>query len=228
MASCILVVEDDATVAKAVTLACERVGLSVVVASTGVAALREVSTRSVDAIVLDLWLPDIDGLDVCRRLRELGMNTPLLILSARADEVDRIVGLEAGADDYMIKPFSPAELAARIRALLRRTHAPARRTDILEVGRIRIERGPRRAIVAGSEVTLTRVEFDILATLASRAGDVVTRRELVETVWGYSAEGETRLLDVHISHLRKKLGDDPVHPRLVVNVRGVGYALRTR
>jgi DNA-binding response OmpR family regulator len=170
-------------------------------------------------VVLDLGLPDVDGFELCRRLRE-GGNIPILILTARDDEVDRIVGLELGADDYLTKPFSPRELVARTRAVLRRTEPGA--GGIVEVGELRIDLRGRTVALAGSSVALRTLEFELLAELARSAGHVVKRDRLLERVWGLSFAGGTRTVDVHVAQLRKKLG----RPDLIQTVRGVGYRLR--
>jgi DNA-binding response OmpR family regulator len=211
----------------------QKEGFAVVEAGTGPEALAALEAERPDLVLLDLMLPGQSGFDVCRAIHQKDASLPVIILTARGDEVDKVVGLEMGADDYVTKPFSPRELVARIRAVLRRSQraaegapsASAELTDELHLGCLQIDLGSRLVTVNGREVPLTRTEFDLLNTLASQAGRVVTRDQLVTRVWGYEAEGGTRLLDSHIAHLRAKLESDPSHPRLVHTVRDVGYRL---
>lgn len=223
MSTHILVVEDDDGIARPLTAALEGQGYTVTRVANGRDAIAAVA--SVDAVVLDLGLPDIDGLEVCRRIRRDGPpELPILMLTARAGEMDLVVGLDAGADDYVAKPFRLAELLARLRALLRRA-APGDPDGPVEVGAIRIDRGARRAWCEGTELELTPTEFDLLAALVRRAGTVATREELVREVWETDWVGTSRTLDMHVSALRKKLGDDPAAPRHLSTVRGVGFRL---
>jgi DNA-binding response OmpR family regulator len=230
----ILVVEDDPAVRLSLRLTCQKEGFEVAEAADGLEALSEFARDRPDLVLLDLMLPGLSGLDVCRELRQRDQNLSVIILTARGDEVDKVVGLELGADDYITKPFSPRELIARIRAVLRRS-ARANESptgpdngvivDQLRLGMLTIDLGARAVVVAGRSVTLTRTEFDLLAALASQAGRALTRDELVQRVWGYEAGGGTRLLDSHIAHLRAKLEADPSRPRYVQTVRDVGYLL---
>jgi DNA-binding response OmpR family regulator len=175
-------------------------------------------------VLLDLGLPDTDGRDVCRALRRESA-IPIVMVTARGTETDRIVGLELGADDYVVKPFSAAEVAARIRAVLRRG-AMARSDDgVMHIDGLEIDRGARRVFVDSAEVELTRKEFDLLARLARDTGHVVTREDLMSDVWDVNWFGSTKTLDVHIAWLRAKLGDDPANPRFIHTVRGVGFRL---
>jgi two-component system response regulator RegX3 len=175
-------------------------------------------------VLLDLMLPDGSGLDVCRELRSRS-SVPIIMLTARGEETDRVVGLEVGADDYVVKPFSARELIARIRAVLRRTAtAPAASAEeVLELGDVRIDRARRSASLAGEQLELSRKEFDLLQLLVDNAGTVVTRERLIDEVWDTNWFGSTKTLDVHVSALRKKLGDDPGTPRYIHTVRGVGF-----
>lgn len=218
----VLVVEDDDGIARPLQAALEGQGYTVTRVATGREALERVG--NVDAVVLDLGLPDIDGLDVCRRIRRDGpADLPILMLTARAGEMDLVVGLDAGADDYVAKPFRLAELLARLRALLRR--ASTAPDGPSEVGAIRLDTAARRAWCDGAAVDLTPTEFDLLAALVRRAGSVVTREALVREVWDTNWVGTSRTLDMHISALRRKLGDDPTAPRHLSTVRGVGFRL---
>jgi two-component system, OmpR family, response regulator RegX3 len=219
----ILLVEDEESIAVPFEDALVREGFDAMVAATGAEALRLAREERPDLVLLDLGLPDTDGRDVCRALRRES-TVPIVMVTARGTETDRIVGLELGADDYVVKPFSAAEVAARIRAVLRRgrNHSlvGAIRIDGLEV-----DLEARRAFVDGEEVGLTRKEFDLLARLARDAGRVVSREDLMSDVWDVNWFGSTKTLDVHIAWLRGKLGDDPADPRFIHTVRGVGFRL---
>ena len=220
----ILLVEDDERIRQALGLALADEGCQVVAARTGEEALELLTSATVDLVLLDLMLPGVDGLAVCRTLRS-GGDLPIIIVTARADTADVISGLEAGADDYVTKPLVASELAARIRALLRRRR-PGREGSAgswLRVGDLEIR--PDEGVVCRGcdEVHLTRTEFRLLVELAAADGRVVTREELLQRVWGYDYFGDTRLLDVHIRRLRRKIEPDPDDPALVLTVRGVGY-----
>lgn len=218
----ILLVEDDDGIARPLVAALSASGHDVVRVAMGREAL--VAARDADAVILDLGLPDMDGVEVCRRLRrDLGADLPILVLTARTSETEVVVGLDAGADDYVPKPFRLAELQARLRALLRRA-AAARPPDPedLAVGDVRIDAGARRAWRGGEELELAPKEFDLLALLVARAGTVVTRDELAREVWDTRWMGASKTIDVHVSSLRRKLGDDPAAPRYITTVRGVG------
>ena len=224
----ILLVEDEAAIAEPFTQALRREGFDPRWERTAAAGLAAARRDAPDAVILDLMLPDGDGRDVCRELRRTS-DVPILMLTARGTETDRIVGLEIGADDYVVKPFSSAEVIARIRAILRRRPPAAPDAAPLEpvqVGDIAIDPGARRAWAAGQELDLTRREFDLLARLARDAGRVVTREDLIADVWDENWFGSTKTLDVHVGTLRRKLGEDPAAPRHLHTVRGVGFALR--
>ena len=211
----ILVVEDDSNIGELVRTYLVRGGFETVWVRSGEDALAELERRAVRLVVLDIGLPGIDGLEVCRRIAG---RVPVVILSARDEVVDRVAGLELGADDYVPKPFSPRELTARIKAVLRRSHASADE-EVLTLGPVTIHTAAREILVGGSEVELTQREFDLLEYLARNRGRVIGRDELLTAVWGFVTPGETRTIEVHVAQLRKKLG----HPEIIRTVRGVGY-----
>ena len=215
----VLLAEDDTAISEPLARALRREGYEVEVRQDGPAALDCAVHGGVDLIVLDLGLPGMDGLEVCRRLRAEGQLFPVLVLTARADEVDTVVGLDAGADDYVTKPFRLAELLARVRALLRRGHSePSGST-----GGVRIDSESHRVWLGDEELSLTAKEFDLLKVLVREAGRVVTREQLMREVWDTTWWSSTKTLDMHISWLRKKLGDDAHHPKFITTVRGVGF-----
>ncbi|MEV6526230.1 response regulator transcription factor [Longispora sp. NPDC051575] len=217
----VLVVDDERPIADLVRLYLTREGFGVHTEYDGESALAAARRMRPIAIVLDIGLPGIDGLEICRRLREEGDWTPVLFLTARDDEVDRVVGLELGGDDYITKPFSPRELVARIRTVLRRTEGPPSADKIRQVGGVRLDNEQRRVYSAGVEIALTPTEFELLARLMSRPGRVFSREELLASVWGYAALAGTRTVDVHVAQVRGKLGDaSPIR-----TVRGVGYSV---
>ncbi|HEV7918678.1 MAG TPA: response regulator transcription factor [Solirubrobacterales bacterium] len=218
----ILLVEDEASISEPLASALDREGFEAVVARTAAEALELADRVDPDLILLDLMLPDGDGRDVCRTIRQ-DSDVPIIMLTARGTEVDRIVGLEIGADDYVVKPFSSGELIARIRALLRRTVGAARAGASLRSGPLELDEGSRLVTLDGAPVELSRKEFDLLAELMRNAGQVVTREDLMASVWDENWFGSTKTLDVHIGWLRKKLGDDSQEPRLLHTVRGVGF-----
>ncbi|MBI5309635.1 MAG: response regulator transcription factor [Actinobacteria bacterium] len=218
----ILLVEDEASISEPLAAALEREGFAPVVARTAAEALELFDRTDPDVVLLDLMLPDGDGRDVCRELRQ-DSDVPIIMLTARGTEVDRIVGLEIGADDYVVKPFSSGELVARIRALLRRAQPSASTARELNIGDLAIDTASRRVSLSGEPMELSRKEYDLLVELAAHAGEVVTREDLMASVWDSNWFGSTKTLDVHIGWLRKKLGDDSNDPRYVHTVRGVGF-----
>ena len=221
----ILIVEDEASIAEPFARLLRREGFDTTVARTAAEALDAARTTEPDLVLLDLALPDGDGRDVCRVLRA-ERDVPVIMVTARGTETDRVVGLELGADDYVVKPFSGAEVIARIRAVLRRANrggAPAAPAEPIRVHELDIDLAARRAVLAGRELELSRKEFDLLAELARNAGRVVTREDLMSRVWDENWFGSTKTLDVHIRWLRQKLGDDPAAPRYLHTVRGVGF-----
>jgi DNA-binding response OmpR family regulator len=221
----VLVVEDERPIADLVKLYLTRDGFGVHVESDGAAGLAAARRLRPVACVVDIGLPTMDGTQVCRRLREAGDWTPVIFLTARDDEVDRVVGLELGADDYVTKPFSPRELVARVKAVLRRGGPGAAAAETPRtVGVVTLDPGRRRVQADGVEVVLTSTEFDLLAHLMQRPGRVFTREELLGSVWGYAAHAGTRTVDVHVAQVRGKLGDASALARDVIRtVRGVGY-----
>ncbi|MDQ1750813.1 MAG: hypothetical protein QOE71_1869 [Pseudonocardiales bacterium] len=219
----VVVVEDEIAIADIIRLNLAKAGYGVHVERDGTAGLAAIRALKPAAVILDVGLPGLDGVEVCRRLRSTDDWTPVLFVTARDDEVDRIVGLELGADDYVTKPFSPRELVARVTSVLRRSRGTPGADQSLIVGDVRLEPGARRAFagVPESEVELTATEFDLLAYLMRRPGRVFSREQLISEVWGYSAVGGVRTVDVHIAQVRAKLGDtSPIR-----TVRGVGYAV---
>jgi DNA-binding response OmpR family regulator len=223
----VLVVEDEESIVVPLREALEREGFDVPVARTAEEALELARAAEPDLVLLDVMLPDGSGFDVLRELRR-DSKVPVIMVTARGEEADRIVGLELGADDYVTKPFSAREVVARIRAVLRRVEpetAGAAAGDAIEVGTLRVDPASRTATVDGQALKLSRKEFDVLALLAGEAGRVVTRERLLEEVWDTTWFGSTKTLDVHVSGLRRKLGDDPNAPRYLHTVRGVGFRL---
>ncbi len=217
MKGAILIVEDEQAIAELVRAYLRREGFDVVWARSGEQALEELSRHPVRLVVLDIGLPGIDGFEVCRRL-SARTAVPILILSARDDEVDRVAGLEAGADDYVVKPFSPREMVARVKAILRRAGGGTA-AETLAVGTVELDRAARTVTVAGATVELTAREFDLLAALLAHPGVVLSRERLLELAWQGEFAGGTRTVDVHVAQLRAKLG----LPDFVVTVRGAGY-----
>jgi DNA-binding response OmpR family regulator len=216
----VLVVEDERAIADLVRLYLAREGFGVHVEADGMAGLAAARRLHPVAIVLDVGLPSLDGTELCRQLRADGDWTPVLFVTARDDEVDRVLGLELGADDYVTKPFSPRELVARVKTVLRRVRVAERASPLLSVGRVRLDPDRRRAYVGEQEVVLTTTEFDLLAFLLRRPGRVYEREHLLSEVWGYAAAAGTRTVDVHVAQLRAKLGAaSPIR-----TVRGVGYS----
>ena len=223
MAAQVLVVEDEPDIRDLVVLHLEREGFQVRTARSGADALRQVKVAPPDLVVLDLMLPELDGLEVCRRLRRdvATASVPVIMLTAKGDEADRVVGLELGADDYIAKPFSPRELVARVRAVLRRTR-PTEGPAVLSVGSLRVDFGKRQVAVGGAPVPLTPKEFDLLRALIEARGRVLSREVLLDGVWGYARAGEieSRTVDVHVRRLRQKLGAEG---RRIVTAKSVGY-----
>ncbi len=222
----LLIVEDDRFISEPLQRALKNHGFTVLAAFTGTAGLEMALEARPELVILDVLLPEMDGWQVCKAIREKSV-VPILMLTALSEEVDRVLGLELGADDYLTKPFSTRELIARVKALLRRvefdtSQAPA---DLIQLGNIRIDLVKRRVFKDEHELALRFKEFELLSLLASHAGDVVNRADIFNKVWGTDWLGDMRTLDVHIRWLREKLEDDPGDPRLILTVRGVGYRL---
>lgn len=216
MPDTVMIVEDEPNIGALIRTYLERAGYRALWVRSGEDALTELRRQPVRLVVLDIGLPGIDGFEVCRRI---GGAVPVIMLTARDEEPDRVAGLEVGADDYVIKPFSPRELTARVKAVLRRASRPAEAGDLLELGPLTMARGAREVRVEGQEVTLTQREFDLLEYLTRHRGQVISRDQLLESVWGFRSPGETRTVEVHVASLRKKLG----RPELIRTVRGLGY-----
>ena len=219
-AQTVLVIEDESSIASFVSLYLKNAGYGVRTAATGQEGLDQAGSERPDLIVLDLMLPDVDGIEVCRRIRTR-FDVPILMLTARDEDVDKIIGLEVGADDYMTKPFNPRELVARVKSILRRAtpERKARESETIQHGDLNVDAGRREVKVGDREVQLAPKEFDLLWELLDHRGLVLTRDQLLERVWGYTFAGDTRTVDVHVRQLRRKLGD--ASP--IVTVWGVGY-----
>lgn len=218
----ILVVDDEPKIVKQARDYLERGGFRVIEAGDGKTALVRARSERPDLVVLDLNLPEMDGLDVCRALRRES-DVPVIMLTARVEETDRLIGLELGADDYITKPFSPRELVARVRAVLRRVHGGVHPPGIIRAGDLEIDLEGHRVTRAGETIRLTRTEFNVLATLAQHPGQTLTRAQLLDRLHGVVYDGFDRSVDAHIKNLRRKLEPDPAEPRYVLTVYGVGY-----
>jgi two-component system phosphate regulon response regulator PhoB len=218
----VLIVDDDPDIQRLVSYNLSQAGFDVVTAATGRKALETVQKNPPDLIILDLMLPDVDGMEVCRSLRqrESSKRIPIVMLTARSEEIDRVIGFELGADDYVMKPFSPRELVLRVKSIFRRTKED--RSDALRTGKIQLYPERRQCVVGERRVTLTAKEFDLLHELMRAGGNVLTRDVLMDRVWGYHGEATSRTLDTHIRRLREKLGEGGLH---VETVRGVGFRM---
>jgi len=231
--STILLVDDDEAVRKLLSFPLERDGYEVVAACDGDEALRRFEDTAVDLVVLDIMLPRIDGLEVCKQLRARSSSVPIMMLTARDDELDKVLGLELGADDYVTKPFSIREFRSRVRALLRRARAPRHEPgdqtgQVISAAGLVIDLSRRAVELEGRSVQLTYVEFELLSTLASHPGRIYSRRMLLETLWGSADFRDPRTIDVHIRHLREKLEREARTPEFILTVRSVGYRFRER
>ena len=219
----VLIVDDDTNICELLRLYLEKEGYSTVIANDGEEAVEAFKNNSPDIILLDVMLPKLDGWQVCREIREHSQK-PIIMITAKGETIDKVLGLELGADDYLIKPFSPRELVARVRALFRRAHqADEPAVEVLDFGDLVIDISGHKILVEGKEVDLTASEFKLLTTLARHPGRVYNRMELVEKVLGYDFEGYERTIDSHVKNLRAKLGDDPKKPKWLYTVHGVGY-----
>ena len=224
----ILIVEDEANIRQLVRYNLEKEGFQVMEAADGMQGLRTAQREKPDLVLLDLMLPGMDGLEVCRTLKGAPATAalPIIMLTAKAEEVDKIIGLELGADDYMTKPFSPRELTARIKAVLRRSQKETALPGELQVGRLRFNFSRYEVSIGGVKLELTPKEYELLKMLATNLGKVFTREQLLEKVWGYEYFGDTRTVDVHVRHLRAKMAADPATADMLETVRGFGYRLR--
>ena len=223
MAKKVLVVDDEKLIVKGIRFSLEQDGMEVDCAYDGEEALECAKNKEYDMILLDLMLPKMNGLEVCQQIREFS-DVPIIMLTAKGEVEDRIIGLELGADDYLVKPFSPRELVARSRALLRRVHADSEpQREVLEFGELTIDVSGHKVLVSGEEIDLTASEFKLLTTLSRYPGRVYSRMELVEKVLGYDFEGYERTIDSHVKNLRAKIGDNPRNPKWLHTVHGVGY-----
>jgi two-component system, OmpR family, response regulator MtrA len=220
----LLLIEDDASIREIVSIGLKAAGFRVVTAIDGLQGLASARSGGFDAVILDVMLPSLDGFEVCREIRKFS-RVPVVMLTARTDLIDVVVGLESGADDYVKKPFELPELTARLRAVLRRAAAPAGEDSVIAVGRLEIDPAGFTVRRDGAELTLTATEFRLLVELAKRPGQVFTRELLLQRVWDYEYLGESHLVDVAIQRLRAKVEDDPSRPVLIKTVRGVGYRL---
>lgn len=225
----ILVVDDEKTIVKGLKFSLEKEGYEVLAAYDGAEALSLFKKENPDLIVLDLMLPEVDGFEVCRRIRK-GSEVPIIMLTARSEDIDKILGLELGADDYVTKPFNPRELTARIKAILRRSQLPPGRDQVgmqvIRLQDLQIDLFQRKVRIRDKEVDLTSKEFALLSLLASHPGRVFSREKLLEHVWGYDYYGDARTVDVHIRHMREKIEPDPATPQLILTVWGAGYKFR--
>ncbi|NPV69480.1 MAG: response regulator transcription factor [Firmicutes bacterium] len=222
MAERVLIVDDEESIVRLVSFNLKKEGYTVLEARDGSDAVSVIEAANPDLVLLDVMLPEMNGLDVFRAIRSRGKETPVIFLTARDSEIDRVLGLELGADDYITKPFSPRELTARVRAVLRRSTQPRPNSNV-SYGDLMIDRDARTVEVGGEPVNLTAKEFDLLSFLAQNPGKVFTRETLLDRVWGYEYAGDTRIVDVHVSHLREKIEEDPKSPAFVKTVRGIGY-----
>jgi DNA-binding response OmpR family regulator len=239
----VLIVDDEPVLVETIAYNLEQAGYEVMTVADGASALEAARRERPDLVILDIMLPEMDGLEVCRRLRRDNntATTPIMMLTAKGDEIDKVVGLEVGADDYVTKPFGRRELLARVKALLRRAeYAPAseerpaqgtadelpRSNRELVAGPLRIDLAGRRVICRGQEMELQPKQFELLTYLVRNRGTVLTRDQILHNVWGYDYAGDTRTVDVHVRWLREKLEEDPANPRLIQTVRGVGYVFR--
>lgn len=228
----ILIVDDEKSIIELLTMSLEREGFEVFSASNGEKAIELTSSKNPDLIVLDIMLPDIDGFEICKKLREV-VNIPIIMLTARTEDVDKVVGLEIGADDYITKPFNPRVLIARIKAVLRRTKEKPKESTgdaqaVIKAGDLKIDCSRYLVTRSGKQIKLTPKEFAILSLLAKKPDQIFTRQVILEQVWGYDYYGDSRTVDVHLQRLRKKIEKNPAKPKIIETVRGVGYRIKRK
>ncbi|MBA1333709.1 MAG: Phosphate regulon transcriptional regulatory protein PhoB (SphR) [Firmicutes bacterium] len=223
----ILVIDDEEHILELIKYNLEKEGYRVITCETGEDGFKAMDKEIPDLLILDLMLPGIDGLEVCKKIRreDITANLPIIMLTAKGEEIDKVVGLETGADDYLTKPFSIRELIARVRAILRRSARSPQEPDAIHIGDLTIDIAAYRVYKDNREIELTSKEFDLLKVLALNKGKTLTRDYLLDKVWGYDYYGETRTVDVHVRHLRKKIEDDDSNPQYIQTVRGIGYSL---
>lgn len=223
----ILIVDDEEPIQELLKFNLEKEGYTVLVAYDGPSALKTVEEKRPDLVILDVMLPGMDGMEVCNQLRQnsKSRDIPVIMLTAKVEEIDKVLGLELGADDYLTKPFSPRELLARIRARLRRIKPQTQENELVR-GDLKIDLNRFQVLVRGEEAELTPKEFELLRVLATHPGKVYSRDELLEQVWGYEYSGDTRTVDVHVRHLRQKVERDPSNPEYIETLRGIGYRLK--
>ncbi|MDT8859422.1 response regulator transcription factor [Alkalihalobacillus sp. MEB130] len=234
MSQRLLIVDDEESIVTLLQFNLEQSGFEVTTAMDGATALELATEKSYDLLILDLMLPEMDGLDVCKHLRQNKVTTPILMLTAKDDEFDKVLGLELGADDYMTKPFSPREVVARVRAILRRVQPPtletstelaAQKENVIRFGEVEIHPDNYEVLFKQTALELTPKEFELLLYLATNKGRVLTRDQLLNAVWNYEFVGDTRIVDVHISHLREKIEENTKKPTYIKTIRGLGYKL---
>ncbi|PWA11238.1 DNA-binding response regulator [Pueribacillus theae] len=227
MVSRILVVDDEPSIVTLLKFNLEQAGFSVITAEDGQLGLQLALHENLDLIVLDLMLPSIDGMEICKTLRQEKVNIPILMLTARDDELDKILGLELGADDYLTKPFSPREVVARVKAILRRTKSEkeTEKEKSLNIGELEIYPDKYEVLFRGEKLELTPKEFELLLYLSTHRGKVLSRDQLLNGVWDFHYDGDTRIVDVHVSHLREKIEDDTKRPTYIKTIRGFGYKM---
>ncbi|MBS4200342.1 response regulator transcription factor [Bacillus sp. FJAT-49732] len=226
----VLVVDDEPSIVTLLRFNLEKAGYSVITAEDGKTGLDMAMAEKPDLIILDLMLPGMDGMDVCKTLRQEKIKTPILMLTAKDDEFDKVLGLELGADDYLTKPFSPREVIARVKAILRRTNMneisdDVAKDEVIEIGELTIFPEKYEAVLSGTKLDLTPKEFELLLYLANNQGKVLSRHQLLDAVWNYDFAGDSRIVDVHISHLREKIEADTKQPAYIKTIRGFGYKL---
>lgn len=223
----ILVVEDEPSIVTLIKFNLEQAGFSVLTAEDGNTGLQLAVDESPDLIVLDIMLPGMDGIEICKTLRQEKNTTPIVMLTARDDELDKVLGLELGADDYLTKPFSPRELVARIKAVLRRTNQEdePEKENIISIGDLTIDTETYEVAIRGNSLELTPKEYELLLFLANHQGKVLSRDQLLNGVWDFEYDGDTRIVDVHVSHLREKIEDDTKQPKYIKTIRGFGYKM---